>query len=94
MSPAEQAELAEKQKWFNELDKVEQRRIRQLHQDIEQAEDAEQLREIMHRYCVWLETLPSETRFGLLEMPAAKRLEQIKTLRRQLQDERGLAPMV
>jgi hypothetical protein len=90
MSPAEQVDLAKKQKWFNELDKVEQRRIRQLHQDIEQAEDAEQLREIMHRYCIWLETLPSETRFGLLEMSAEKRLEQIKTLRPQLQDEEVL----
>jgi hypothetical protein len=90
MSPAERAELAENQKWFNALDEVERRRIRQLHQDIEQAEDAEQLRQIMHRYCVWLETLPSETRFGLLEMPTAERLERIKKLLRESQDKRGL----
>jgi hypothetical protein len=90
MSPAEQAELAKNQKWFNDLDEVEKGRIRQLHRDIEQAEDGEQLREIMHRYSVWLETLPSVTRYALREMPSQQRLEQIKTLRQQSRDERVL----
>ena len=90
MSPDEQADLAKKQKWFNDLDEVEQFRIRQLHKYIEQAEDGEQLRQIMHRYCLWLETLHQITRSELLDMSTAERLERVKKLLRESRDKRGL----
>jgi hypothetical protein len=90
MSPDERAVIAKNQKWFNDLDPAEQRQIRQLHDDLQQADDGAQLRRIMHNYNRWLETLPSETRFGLHEMPAAERLERVKKLSRESRDKRGL----
>lgn len=90
MSPVERAKLANNLLWFENLDAAERERIDQLHRDIEKNADAEQLRQVMRRYCDWLATLPSTTRFELLELAPAKRIERIKLLKQQEQDNQGL----
>jgi hypothetical protein len=90
MSPAEQARLVQNRDQFAKLDWAEQARIRQLCRDIEQDANTEQLRQVMHRYCRWLKTLPSNQRFELAAMPADERLASIRRLKRDASDEEGL----
>ena len=90
MSPAEQARLAQNRDQFDNLAPAEQARIRQLCRDIEQDENAAQLRQVMHRYCQWLETLPSNQRLDLQAMSADERLARVKKLKQDARDEDGL----
>jgi hypothetical protein len=90
MTPADQARLAENRDQFDKLDKAEQARIRQLCRDIEQDANPEQLRQTMHRYCQWLETLPSNTRLELFDMSSDQWLARVKELKQESRDEQGL----
>jgi hypothetical protein len=88
MSAAEKQELEGKQARFHGLSESEQQRVRQVHQDLSEAEDGEKLKQIMHRYSKWLRSLPSGQRAELVSLPPESRLERIKTLLREQEEGR------
>src|SRR5690606_24245734 len=59
-----------------------------FHEELNQAEDRQQLRGTLERYYSWLATLPPGERSDLLKMPPAERVERIKTLVRQQEEKR------
>ena len=86
MSPAEKSQLARLEERFLALDEDQQGQLRQLHKAIETASDGGQLRQVMHRYYVWLKTLPLYTRTELGGLEPADRLDAVK---KRLKDEYG-----
>ena len=78
MGPSEKAQLARLEERFLALDEEQQGQLRQLHKAIAGASDGEQLRQIMHRYYVWLKTLSLYTRTELGGLEPADRLEAVK----------------
>ena len=78
MTPAEKQELQRRREQFERLPPEEQQRLRNLHHQIEADADADQLREVMHRYSQWARTLPPHRRAELQELPPAERVERIK----------------
>jgi hypothetical protein len=78
MSPVEKEELARHQEQFRALPAGEQARIRQLHNQVSHAEDAEKLRATMDRYYQWLSTLPPYRWAELLETEPARRAQRVK----------------
>ncbi|NQU22234.1 MAG: hypothetical protein HQ567_13200 [Candidatus Nealsonbacteria bacterium] len=90
MSAEEKAELAQRQQQLERLeqkDPDEPQRLRKLHDAIEQQSDANELRETMRRYSEWLKTLPTYRRMELVEMNAGERIEEIKRLQAEHQQE-------
>src|SRR4051812_25212390 len=69
MSPAEKAELARRQKRFEELPAAERERVKQLQQDLAVRPDADELVDIMTRYNEWLKTLSANQLADLRQMP-------------------------
>ena len=84
MSPDEKEHLLRLQERFGALDQSQQQQLRRLNETIHAADDDAELRQIMHRYCAWLRTLPSYTRADLIEMKPADR---IKSVRKRWQEE-------
>jgi anti-sigma factor RsiW len=78
MSPDEKERLLRLQERFDALDDSRQQQLRRLDEAIREAADAAELRQIMHRYCEWLRTLPSYARAELVEMKPADRMKSIK----------------
>jgi hypothetical protein len=72
---------------FQALSPEEQQRIRQLHEQLDADPEGEQLRQIMHRYCRWLGTLPSYRRAELLELSPEDRVEQIMHIKEEIKQE-------
>jgi|GEM_PF-1654184 len=81
MSEEEKAQLLRRQERFLSLAPAEQQRLRKLHHDIQQDPEAQQLREVMHRYYEWLRTLPDYRRAELATLDATQRLNQIRKWR-------------
>jgi len=90
MSPEQKAELAEKQKRFANLTPKEQKRLRDFHERLQAEPDAEELREVMRRYCDWLDTLIPYTRNAVRQLPVDERVARIKKERSWAQDARAL----
>lgn len=88
MSAARREDLFHDREQFQALSPEEQQRIRQLHEQLDADPEGEQLRQIMHRYCRWLATLPSYRRAELLELGPEDRIEQIKQLKEEAKQER------
>jgi len=84
MSPQDQALLRERQERFARLSPEEQERLRRLHDEIDEAPDAEQLRQIMERYYEWYKALPPYQRAELNELPPAERVKRIKALKQEM----------
>lgn len=78
MRPDEKDRLLRLQERFVALDESQQQQLRRLDESLHEATDAAELRQIMHRYCEWLKTLPSYTRAELVEMKPADRVESVK----------------
>jgi len=83
MSPAEKEQLRQREERFHSLGPAEQQRILKLHEDLEQAPDGPQLRQVMHRYYEWLKTLPSYRRAELLTKDPKERVQRIQELREE-----------
>ena len=71
MTAAEKEQLLEREAEFESLAPSKQERIKKLHEELQHAADAAQLRQVMHRYHEWLNSLPSYQRAQLLEMAPA-----------------------
>jgi len=90
MTPAEKAELARKQDRFFRLPREKQEQLRQLHERLDAQSDGEALRDVMRRYCDWLDTLLPYARNELEKLPVAQRVESIKQRRYLGQDTRAV----
>ena len=86
MSPSDHARLVRLQERLADFDQDQRQQLQQLDETLQEAADAMQLRQIMHRYCQWLADLPLYTRAELIGEPPAKRLESV---RRRLEDEQA-----
>jgi len=80
LSADEKAELAQKKKRFDELDKQEQERIRKLQAEIEARPDKEHLVSVMKHYHDWLKTLSTNQRTLLRSKPDSERVSYIKEI--------------
>jgi hypothetical protein len=80
MSAAEKQELEAKRTRFYSLPESDQQRLRQVHQELSEAEDGERLRQVMQNYAKWLRSLQSGVRAELVTMPPESRVERIKEL--------------
>ncbi|NOY41413.1 MAG: hypothetical protein GXP26_06205 [Planctomycetes bacterium] len=65
---------------FRGLPEKEQERLRSLHQEIESAEDGEELRQTTIRYEQWLNNLAASEQYSLREMPATARARRVAKL--------------
>jgi hypothetical protein len=81
MTPAAKKQLQRQLDRFAAFKPEEQQRIRQLHQEIEDSPDAEQLRRAMHAYCEWLKSLPAYRRAELADLKPDQRIKRIQELR-------------
>ena len=81
MKPAEKKQLLRKQERFAGLKPEEQKRLRELHREVEKDPKADQLRRVMHAYCEWLKSFSAYEREELLDLEPAKRIERIRELR-------------
>jgi len=96
MTPAGKKQLKRQLDRLAAFKSEEQQRIRQLHQEIEDSQDAEQLRRVMHAYCAWLKSLPAYVRAELAELKPPERIQRIQELRAEearrpkLEDMEGL----
>jgi hypothetical protein len=95
MSPSDKEELERCQELFEHLDRDEQQSLRRLHQGIQEASDAEQLRSVMGHYCEWIKTLPS---YSLVELaglkPDAERIAWVKKRLQAESDREGGKPLM
>ena len=80
MSAEQREELLHNEQQFRALSPHEQQRIRDLHDQIENAPDREKLLATMNRYCKWFETQPLFRRAKLLDKKktTAERIAKVK----------------
>jgi hypothetical protein len=78
LAPDQQAELLTKQQRFKVLPLAAQERLRQLHQQIQEDANAQELRGILSRYYEWWKLLPNYSRAELTELSAADRIQWIE----------------
>jgi hypothetical protein len=87
MTDQQKRQLLEKTKIFQNLGELEQQRMRDLHQQLQDAPDREILVDVMKQYSEWLRRIPSETqRTNLLSMPVKERVEAIRRIQREKQE--------
>jgi hypothetical protein len=89
MSLVEKEHLLRLQEQFDDLDREQRDRLRQLDESLRAAADGPELWPIMRRYCGWLKTRFSFTRAELEEQPAGDRLKSVQKLLRQDQAGEG-----
>ncbi len=81
MSAEQREDLFQNERQFRALAPDEQKRIRELHEQIENAPDRDKLRATMNRYCKWFETQPPYSRATLLnKKTVSERIEAVKHL--------------
>lgn len=88
MSASEKDELRRKQERFEKLASMEQDKLRQLEQTLERDPHGDQLRQLMLRYHSWLRALPSSQRTEIVSASAGERIEKIKAVLSQQEDQR------
>ncbi|MCU0962451.1 MAG: hypothetical protein MUF48_20325 [Pirellulaceae bacterium] len=93
LSDAEKFHLLQDYRRFQELPTAEQDRLRQLHQQLTNDPDREQLEQVLERYYNWLRSLTPPERAEVLSLPADQRIERIRALMRT-QDARRFRMMV
>jgi len=84
MSAEQREELLHNEQEFHRLPEPERQRMRDLHEQIENDPDREQLRATMNRYCKWLETQPNPCKLKLLAVKQKPLSERIKTVKELL----------
>jgi len=80
MNEQQKADLLQRQGQFERMGSAKQQELHKLHDAIERQPDADELRETMRHYSQWLKTLPTYRRMPLLEMDPEERIEEIKRL--------------
>ncbi len=84
LSASEKERLAQQEERFASLDRNHQQRLRDLHDALQAAPDAEHLRHVMQRYCDWTMALSSFSRAELSELGPPDRIQRIE---KELKDE-------
>ncbi len=80
MTDADKEQLLAKLERFKHLDSAEQRRLHDLRDAIDDADNSDELQETMRRYHAWLTGLQAVQRAELLAMPAPRRLARLEEL--------------
>ncbi len=80
MEPEHKQDLLRRHQEFTSLEPEEQQRIRRLHRQLSEDPQGQELRQTMHRYHAWLNTLPTVTRYELRDLEPAQRIERVKQL--------------
>ena len=88
LSAEQKEELLRKKERFDALKEEEKDRLRELHRDIITAPNAARLQRVMSRYTQWLSSLTSAQRSELLTLPADERIDKIKELLKQQENQR------
>ena len=88
LAPEQKEELLRKKERFDALPAGERERLRELHTSLSAAPNSPALSQTLDRYCEWLKTLSSAQRAELKDMPAEKRIERIKELLKQQENQR------
>jgi hypothetical protein len=84
MDAADKQKLRQAQELFNELDKAEQKRLRDLSEKIEAHPDRDKLLAVMEQYCAWVvDKLSVYERDALRKLEPAERIQRIKELREE-----------
>ena len=84
MSPSDKEQLLRLDARFAAIDPAEQQQLRQLHEQLQRDPDAERLRQLMHRYCEWLKTLPAYSRAELADLNPA---DSVKWIKKRVQED-------
>jgi hypothetical protein len=87
LSAAAKEDLLEHYRRFTMLDPVEQERVCRLHVELDQDPNSAELRRIMLNYYDWLKTLPPYQQAELRELPPARRVQHVKRLLEQQQQQ-------
>jgi hypothetical protein len=80
MSAEQREDVLRAEQQFHALSPQDQQRVRELHEQIENSPDREELRATMDRYCKWFETQPRFRRVKLLDknMTPQQRVAKVK----------------
>ena len=90
MEADEKALLNDSWERFAALSDVEKEKLRQLDRDIDEDENAKELRNVMRRYYRWSIALPTYQRLELMELSAESRIKHIADIQRETRDTAGL----
>lgn len=88
LTAAEREEMQRKWQQFEGLLPAKQDQLRQLHRDLQQADDSQQLQGVLGRYCEWLKTLPPKQRAMLADLPPESRITRITQIKQQQEERR------
>ncbi len=88
MSPIEKERLRQQQERFLKLPSEQQSQLRKLDSAIATDDHADRLRQVMNSYNDWLSALPSDERVALLSLPTDQRIDRIKEILEQQEQER------
>lgn len=83
LEPAAKERLMRRLESFQAMTAEQQERLRQLHEQIEQDPQAEELRRVMASYHAWLKTLKPFQKAELMELPPRERVERIKRIKQE-----------
>lgn len=78
MNAAEKEELRQKLERYEQLPQEKQSQLHQLHNDLTEQENADELRQVMREYYAWLKTLNSVQRADLERKQLDERVSEIK----------------
>lgn len=92
LTPSEAETIRGARERFDALSHDTQNKIRSLHAEVNQAEDAKELRNSLARYGAFLTGLSPLQRADLLELPMDPRLDRIAMLRREPPRRSGIQP--
>ena len=87
LNPAERTDLRAKFNRFRELPSAERKRLRELHEQIADAPDANELQRSMFVYHEWLRGLPPARQFELRHMPMEDRVRTVRQWASDMRDD-------
>lgn len=89
MDADQKEQLLQNYQRFVRLDEAERERLRKLHNDLETAPDAADLRNVLQRYNDWLSDLKENQRAEILSAPPEERLKRIESMRAAQKKQEG-----
>ncbi len=88
LSPEQINAIKRNQERFNKMPPAEQQRVRDLHERLNKHEQSSQLTSLLSNYASWLRNLPAGQRAELLSLPSKERLEKIREIINDQEQER------
>ncbi|MGD9128824.1 MAG: hypothetical protein PVH19_15715 [Planctomycetia bacterium] len=90
LESVQRAQLIQNLERFEQLSPTKQQSLIALHHKLAVSKRSKLLTRVMVQYTAWLRRQPSFLRTGLLDLPAPKRIDRLRQLRRNELDRRGL----